>query len=134
MKSKKKKVTFQVPESPKLMIDEENVVNSNAHINNERIFREDFWSNLTEEGSKKTSVKVTPDPRKQMKHGKRFKLSNCTSTKPKYGDGEVSEFGHFQILNASNFGDKQKSSKKKDLDNSGMKRKLFDEPLGPQTF
>ena len=30
--------------------------------------------------------------------------------------------------------DKRNSTKKKDLDTTGMKRKLFDEPHGPQSF
>jgi len=113
MKSQKKKVTFQVPESPKRLMDKENVGNSdfssksNAH--NGSFLREDFWSNLSEESFKQSTVRITPGP--QLKHVKRFKLSDCSSTK-----------------------DKRNSTKKKDLDTTGMKRKLFDEPHGPQSF
>jgi len=136
MKSQKKKVTFQVPESPKRLMDKENVGNSefssksNAH--NGSFLREDFWSNLSEESFKQPSAKITPDPdsRKQLNYVKRFKLSSCSSTKY----GEVSEFGHFQVKNTSSYEDKRNSTKKKDLDTTGMKRKLFDEPHGPQSF
>merc|ERR1711973_520878 len=136
MKAQKKKVTFQVPESPKRLMDKENVGNSefssksNAH--NGSFLREDFWSNLSEESFKQPSAKITPDPdsRKQLNYVKRFKLSDCSSTKY----GEVSEFGHFQVKNTSSYEDKRNSTKKKDLDTTGMKRKLFDEPHGPQSF
>lgn len=134
MKSKKKKVTFQVPESPKR--NDTNDVNSEVssenvtQLNNGSFLREDFWNNLSEENFNQSPVKVTPDPRKQMKQGKRFKLSSCSSTK----HGEVPEFGHFQTIDENNFEDNQAIPQRKNLDKSGMKRKLFDEPHGPQTF
>jgi len=134
MKSKKKKVTFQVPESPKRNdtsdVNSEVSSENQTHLNNGSFLREDFWNNLSEENFNQSPVKVTPDPRKQMKQGKRFKFSNCSSTK----HGEVPEFGHFQTIDENNFEDNQAIPQRKNLDKSGMKRKLFDEPLGPQTF